>query len=131
MAKYTHTAGGTTVKLNMPDFSQATKDLGVDERGKVQAFATKRAAMRMDKYVPTRTGTLRGTADYTSVPTEVTYVQPYARPMYFGISQGGKPINYNGAPQRGAFWDEKMVGAEGDQWAQDVQEYSDRLKGNV
>lgn len=129
MAKYIHSKHGTTVKVDLPDFKQATKDLGIDEYGKVQAFATKRAAMRMDKFTPKREGVLISTKDYTSVPTEVIYVQPYARNMYFGIDQRtGRNWTYTGAPQRGAFWDEKMVAAESDVWVKEVQEYSDRLK---
>lgn len=129
MAKYTHTKGGTTVTVDMPDFSQATKNLGIDERGAVQAYTTKRAAMRMDKFTPRREDVLIETKDYTSVPTQVTYDQPYARAMYFGIDvRTGEAFNYGGAPQRGAFWDEKMIAAEGDQWTREVQEYSDRLK---
>lgn len=130
MAKYTHTKSGTTVKVDMKDFKQVTKDLGIDAQGRVQAFATKRAAMRMDRFTPKREGVLISTKDYTSVPTEVTYPQPYARNMYFGIDQRtGRNWTYTGAPQRGSFWDEKMIAAEGDQWVKEVQEYSDRLKG--
>lgn len=130
MPKYIHSKGGTTVKVDLPDFKQATKDLGIDSAGKVQAFATKRAAMRMDKFTPKREGVLISTKDYTSVPTEVTYIQPYARNMYFGIDQRtGRNWTYTGAPQRGGFWDERMMAAEGDQLARDIQAYSDKLSG--
>lgn len=126
MAKYTHSKSGTTVKVDMSDFKQATKDLGLNEAGAVQQYATKRAAERMDKYVPFRGGVLKG--DITVEDTQITYKQEYARPMYFGISSAGNPIQYNGAPQRGAFWDEKMIAAEGDEWVAEVQEYSDKFR---
>lgn len=129
MPNYTHSKGGTSVKVDMLNFSQAIKDLGLDQLGRVQAFATKRAAMRMDKYVPMREGVLISTKDYTSVPTQVTYVQPYARSMYFGVDpRTGRAFTYSGAPQRGSFWDVKMIAAEGAQWVKEVQEYSNRLK---
>lgn len=119
---------GTKVMLEMPGTWQTIADLGLDPSGDVQAFVTRRAAERMDKYVPFRTGVLRGTVDYTSDPTQVEYVQEYARPMYFGISTTGRPLNYNEAPQRGAFWDEKMMAAEGDQFFKEIQDYSDKKR---
>lgn len=127
MAKYTHTKGGTTIKVDMPSFAQVTKNLGIDEKGKVQTFATKRAAMRMDKYVPMRTGILIQTKVVRQ--TEIEYVQVYARPMYFGIDpRTGKRYTYGGAPQRGSFWDEKMIKVEGEQWVDEVQEFSNKQK---
>lgn len=118
---------GTKVMLEMPDTHQTIADLGLNPDGEVQAFITRRAAERMDKYVPFRTGVLRMTVDYKTDPTQVEYVQEYARPMYFGVSAAGVPLNYNGAPQRGSFWDEKMMAAEGDQFFNEIQEFSDEF----
>lgn len=142
---------GTKVMLEMPRTGQTIADLGLDPSGDVQAFATRRAAERMDKYVPFRTGVLRGTVDYTSDPTQVEYVQEYARFLYFGrimrvnpdgtgstwasaggtkyISSTGKDmLDFSGAPQRGAFWDEKMMATEGDQFFKEIQDYSDKKR---
>lgn len=127
--KYTHSKGGTTVKLDLPDFRQSTRNLGIDKQGKVQAFVTKRAAHHMDEFVPMDTGTLKNTADFKSVPTQVTYVQDYASPMYFGVHpRTGTPLTYSHAPQRGAFWDEKMMAAKGLGLIKEVQEFSNRLE---
>lgn len=127
MAKTTYSKGGTRVIVDMPDFSQATKDLGIDNQGEVQAFATKSGKIRMDKRTPLDTSMLIKTAIVRT--DEIEYVQVYSSVMHDPIDwRSGNPWNYSGAPQRGGNWEVKMIAAEGDQWLREVQNFSDRLR---
>lgn len=142
---------GTFVKLDIPDMEQALEGLGIDERGDVQKFLNRNAAMRMDKFVPFKTGRLRNTVDYTSDPTQITYAGPYARFQYMGyvmedpetrsawarrgvtkiLRKPAQKLVYHGGERTGSRWDERMMAAEGDQLVQDVQDYIDRRRNNV
>lgn len=112
----------TTVKIEFPSLNSVIKDLGLNRTGDVQQYATHRARIRMGRHVPRRTGVLEETAyeDYDGV----VYPQIYARPMYFGLE-----FNFNEAPQRGAFWDKKMIADQGNQFENDIQTYVDKRRG--
>lgn len=58
-----------------------------------------------DKYTPKRTGALIASGQIgTDIGSGlVKYTAPYSRRMYYGIN-----YNFNGAPQRGAKWFERM-----------------------
>lgn len=84
------------------------------------------------RYIPFRTGFLdrSGTLGTVIGSGLVVYNAPYARYMYYGKVMRDKngralygmapkhvtnePIQYHGAPQRGAFWFEKMKAAHKD-----------------
>ena len=116
------------VVLQLDSVDEMIKQVGLDKGGVVQNQLNFRAAVRMDKYIPSDTMALRKSKDYDSDPEGVIYDTPYAQKMYYGVTRKGKPINYSGAPQRGAFWDEKMMAAEGDELVKDMQKVVDRMK---
>ena len=97
--------------------------LGIENGGKAHAFFTDVCAKAMDKYVPFDTGTL---AETVSVETSIiTYVQPYARYVYYGISKNGNPLNYHTDKHSLAtsYWDRHMWTAEGADIVRQVQKY--------
>lgn len=86
-----------------------------------------------EPYVPRQTGTLANSPYTVSEPGRVVYNTPYARYLYYGEVMGpnipirengdivgfyspknqkkeltGRPLHYNGEPQRGSFWFERM-----------------------
>lgn len=133
----------TTVKLTMPSFDEEIKDQGFNRTGDVQQYATQRAEFRMRRHVPKGDTGLLG--DNVKIGDDyVEYESEYSRYQYFGILYvdpetgssyarkdvkkvpTGINLNYSGAPQRGAFWDEKMIADQGDQYFEDIQDYVDK-----
>lgn len=134
--------------IDMKPVGEVIKDLGLDRTGAVQQYATHRAKVRMDMHVPFRSGVLRRTAyeDYD----KVVYPQPYARYLYRGklmvdpvtgsawARKGTKKkltevnLKFNGAPQRGSHWDQRMINAQGEQFYREIQkkaeEYADKRR---
>lgn len=97
--------------------------LGIESGGKAHTFFTNKCAQAMDKYVPFDTGTL---AETVSIETDaITYVQPYARYVYYGISKNGNALNYHTDKHELAtsYWDKHMWTAEGNDIVRQVQKY--------
>ena len=143
----------TRVKTDMSRASKAIKGLGLDKHGAVQKYATHRARMYMDPYLPMRSKVLARTA--VERDSEIEYVQPYSRVHYFGklmvdpitgkgafFSKGygfwsrpnvrkipsNRDMKYNGAPQRGPFWDKRMIADKGKQFFRDIQNFASKFK---
>ena len=122
------------VKLNPTSVIKAR--LGIEPNGKVHKFLTNTCALHMDKYVPWDTGTLaktvvvngRTTANVTN--NTITYEQPYAKVVYYGV-RNGKELNYQKDvhPLAGSYWDKRMWSAEKGQIIQEIQNYIDRFGG--
>ena len=122
--------------------------LGIQPKGPVQKYFTKRCADYMDKYVPYREGGLA----YNNRDIEadkVVYQSPYAHYLYKGDVMGpnipikengiivkwfsrapkqytGQKIKYNasaGHEFAGRYWDKRMVSAEIDDLVKEVQDY--------
>lgn len=72
-----------------------------------------------DKRVPFSTGTLKNTATVSGGDTSatITYIQPYARYLYYGKVMVGKMpkkltdknLTYQYGPQRGSFWMQRTL----------------------
>lgn len=83
-----------------------------------QKFVDSEVLRLSDKYTPFQTGFLKksGILGTDIGSGEVQWIAPYARYQYYGKAMEGKPpkkvtdrdLQYNGAPQRGAFWFERM-----------------------
>ena len=74
---------------------------------------------RCDKYVPKDFGTLKDTAQISGDGRAITYVQRYAAPQY--------TRNYRHSdPNRGPYWDTRMMSNEGDKLIADMQSFAER-----
>lgn len=100
--------------------------------GEAQKYIDSEVLRHNAKYIPFRTGFLNqsGTLGTTVGTGLVVYNAPYARYMYYGKvmrdANGralygkapkhvtNEPIQYHGAPQRGAYWFERMKAAHKD-----------------
>lgn len=76
-----------------------------------------------DKYVPMQTGTLKNTRLISDDGRTIAYIQPYASYQYGGISSRGLPLNYHGAPMRGAYWDKRMMADREDEVIDDLAKF--------
>lgn len=85
---------------------------------RIQKYVDSEVLRLSDKYVPFQTGMLKKSGILGTVigSGEVQYIAPYARYQYYGKVMTGSPpkqttdkdLTYNGAPQRGAYWFERM-----------------------
>lgn len=100
------------------DKNKIIKQYGIQKNGNTRMYASNRAFLRMQKYVPFDTGALSLTA--TVKPGSVTYEVPYAHRQY--VENKGKGI-------RGKYWDQKMWSAEGHILTQEVEAYMKKMKG--
>lgn len=121
---------GTKVRIV---WNPSFKPIWTNAYTSAQKYVDSEVLRLSDKYVPLRTGALKQSGYLGTVigSGRVVYNSPYARYMYYGKvmrdAQGralyGKapkhvtdePLTYHGAPQRGAFWFERMKAAHGHQ----------------
>ena len=110
----------------MPSSKEVIRNLGVDERGKVQRFATEQIRVRMKPYMPWRTGFTATDLTYSDSPTTILVAAPYARYLYNGVSRSGKPLNYTRTvnPMAGPRWDRTMVQRDGKKITQAIEAYA-------
>lgn len=103
--------------------------LGLDEKGKVQQFATERILFRMRRYMPWLTGMTASQLTQTTSPTTITVNAPYAKRLYDGVSESGNPLNYTKVtnPLAGPHWDRTLAQNEGAAIAQEVEDYARSL----
>lgn len=111
----------TKVKYTLKDFNtgKIIDKFGMQKNGSAELFLANTCFRRMQKYVPFDTGALSTTV--TVKPGSVTYDMPYGKKQYY--TNKGKGI-------RGKYWDRKMVSAEGDKVAQEVEAYVKKMKGS-
>ena len=111
---------GLSINYTLKDFdkNKIVDKYGMQENGDTQLFLANTCFRRMHKYVPLDTGTLASHA--TVRPGSVTYEEQYAHKQY--TTNKGKGI-------RGKYWDKRMVSAEKEVIAKEVEEYAKRLKG--
>lgn len=127
--------------LDLDGLRDALEARGLTPGGKVQKFIDSEVIRRCDPKVPFATGVLKHSAITASVIGQgmVVYATPYARYLYYGEVYGpnipryeagelagfwsppgkkkhptGRKLTYNGAPERGAFWFERMKAESGD-----------------
>ena len=87
----------------------------IEERGlgvyqEVQKLIDSEILNRCKPYVPKRSGALinSGNSSTKIGSGAVSYSTPYAAYQYYGVSKKGKKLRYNGAPNRGSYWFERM-----------------------
>ena len=117
---------------SLPNAAQLKEQLGVNKTGRVQNFVTDDVFVRLIDYIPSKSGRLRASAEKTS-PTKITVGGagiPYARAQFFGVTEDGKPFDYNTAKgaKSGAHWDRRLVQNEGAQIVADANKYVKGLK---
>lgn len=109
-----------TVVIN--SLGKISKRLGLQKDGPAQAFLVESCYKHMDKYVPMRNGDLRNVVELSK--NSVTYQSEYASYQYHGQRKDGSAVvkNYT-TPGTGPYWDRRMLSAEGDKVATEVQNY--------
>ena len=127
--------------LDLDGLQDALEARGLKPGGKVQKFIDSEVIRLCDPKVPFATGVLKHSAITASVIGQgmVVYSTPYARYLYYGQVYGpnipryeagelagfwsppgkkkhptGRKLTYNGAPERGALWFERMKAERGD-----------------
>lgn len=128
-------------RLDLDGLQDALEARGLKPGGKVQKFIDSEVIRLCDPKVPFATGVLKHSAITASVIGQgmVVYATPYARYLYYCQVYGpnipryeagelagfwsppgkkkhptGRKLTYNGAPERGAFWFERMKTESGD-----------------
>lgn len=112
---------------------QLLYERNLETGGLVQRAIDNAVIRYSEPYVPRDTGTLANSPYTASEPGKVVYSTPYARYLYYGQVMGpnipikdggevvgffsppgkpkhltGKELHYQGEPQRGSFWFERM-----------------------
>ena len=128
-------------RLELDGLAGALSRRGLSPGGRVQQFIDSEGIRLCDPKVPFRTGVLKHSAITASAIGQglVVYATPYARYLYYGEVYGpnipryeagelagfwsppgqkkhptGRPLTYSGAPERGAFWFERMKAEHGE-----------------
>ena len=121
-------------RLDLSALSDALEKRGLTPGGRVQKAVDEAVIRYCDPKVPFRTGTLKHSAITASAIGDgmIVYATPYARYLYYGEVYGpnipifedgelagffspphkyptGRPLTYNGAPDRGAYWCERAM----------------------
>lgn len=129
-------------RLDLDGLQDALEARGLKPGGKVQKFIDSEVIRLCDPKVPFRTGVLKHSPMIASVIGQglVIYATPYARYLYYGEVYGpnipifeagelagfwsppgqkkhptGRKLAYSGAPERGAFWFERMKAEHGEE----------------
>ena len=128
--------------LDLDGLQDVLEARGLKPGGKVQKFIDSEVIRLCDPKVPFATGVLKHSAITASVIGQgmVVYATPYARYLYYGEVYGpnipifeagelagfwsppgqkkhptGRRLTYNGAPERGSFWFERMKAERGEE----------------
>lgn len=96
--------GVLTLKKFRWDLGLILRARGLEERGKVQQYIDSEVLRLNEPFVPRDTGALiqSGITNTDIGSGEVKYNTPYARRWYY------MPANFQGAPERGNYWFERM-----------------------
>ena len=139
------------IKLDLSSVKDELEKLDFLARNKVLKFAANEIMRLSDDYVPFDSGTLKNSAYVTELGDEIVYPSPYAQYMYQGklmvdpITKKGAfydpitnrywsrpgvkkeltdtPLNYAGAPKRGAHWVEKAWGEHKEDVIESIEKY--------
>lgn len=139
------------IQVDMKPVRVVLSRLGVTPDGDVQAQATKIVAHRLTRYMPFRSGALATKLKIIKSPTEIEVLGPYAHYQYEGVvwadpvtgaagfltangwrSRRGvpkvetsRPLDYDRSsnPEAGPHWDRRLIAAEGEAVAADIQAY--------
>lgn len=139
----------TGIKVDMKPVNAVLKRLGVSPDGDVQAQVTNIVFHRLTRYMPFRTGVLSTELKKIKSPTEILVEGPYAHFQYEGKVWIYPPTGSTWAPKygmkektdrpldqktgskndrAGPYWDRRLMAAEGDAIAADIQDYVDKRR---
>ena len=108
--------------INQP--RKILKDLGFEERGKVQRFTDTEIAKGMDRYVPFKKGTLKNSVQSSAFGSgQLEYNTPYAKRQYYK----GSPAEGN---MRGRLWAERYNKEEKESLIRKVQRYAESVRNS-
>lgn len=123
------------IRVDIKPVAQIIQEKGLAPGGDVQRFHTNNVMRRIQKYMPYRTGATIKTmiAQTDTAKPEIVLDVPYAKYLYYGkvmILKAPKMVTNidlkyakTKNQKAGPFWDRKLVAAEGDAMAEDVQRY--------
>ena len=132
---------GLKVTTEINSASSIEKRLGLNDNGKVQAFARDDMDRLMNQYIPFDEGDLRRLKSYPNAKS-ITYTSDYAHYQYYGKAMvaengsawakegekkhySGKKLNYH-TSGTGSKWDKVMLEKRGNELIQDIQNYVDK-----
>lgn len=117
-----------TVRTSIPGTAELAKKLGVDANGDVQRHVTEEVYGRLLPYIPLKTGDLRRSVSI--VHDQLIKVDsPYARAQFFGVTEEGKPFDYQPTGTKvGSHWDRRLVADEGAAIVADAERYARRRR---
>ena len=142
--------------ITIPNQDEIASKLGIDKTGRAQLFHTTNVFRHMLKYMPMLTGMFATKQTTVTSNTTITTRADQAYYLYFGkrmvdSKTGRGPFYINGVgwryrrgatlvateeplhytttfhPLAGAFWDERMMLAEGDVIADELKAYIERI----
>lgn len=130
---------------------QMLRERNLETGGEVQRTIDNAVIRYSEPYVPRQTGTLANSPYTRPQLGKVIYPGPYARYQYYGEVMGpnipirengqivgffsppnqkkhltGRPLHYNGEPQRGSFWFERMKADHADDILREAQHAADK-----
>lgn len=111
----------TKIKIKLNTTEEILKARQLEKGGQAQRFMTSEVRRLSDQYVPFDAGILKNTAVVDV--DKITYIQPYAKYQYYGVSKNGKDLNYQHSPQRGKEWDKRMVADRGRELTESVAKF--------
>ena len=136
------------IRVDMKPVNAILNRLGVTPDGDVQAHVTKIVYHRITRYMPVRSGVLANDLKKIKSPTEILVEGPYAHFQYNGLvwiypptgstyapkdamkEETSRPLRYDHSknPEAGPHWDRRLMAAEGEAIAADVQAYVDKRR---
>lgn len=101
----------TIVAFNIPQREEIITHFGLDIGGRTQKVIDSAFMSYLEPYMPKDTGTMIDLMFAQNQPGkgEININVPYAQYVYDGVSVSGKPLNYQGAPMRGANYVDRML----------------------
>lgn len=134
----------TNIGLNTSNFKVEIDNIntilakrGLEERGRTQRLFTDECARYMDKYIPMRSATMKNLK--LIIDNSITYLSPYSRFQHGGKVMIGvkshspwaksgekkkltnRNLKYNGAPKRGAYFEERMWEEDGEKIVKTIE----------
>lgn len=101
----------TIVAFSVPQKEEIIEHFGLDVGGRTQKVIDSQFMAYLEPYMPKDTGTMIDLmfAQNQAGSGEINLNVNYADYVNTGISKSGKPLNYQGAPMRGANFTERML----------------------
>ena len=118
----------TIVAFSIPQKEQIIEHFGLEIGGRTQKVIDSSFMAYMEPYMPKDSGTMIDLMFAQNKPGkgEIDINVNYADYVNTGISKSGKPLNYQGAPMRGANFVERMLADHFDDILNDAQKEIDK-----